>query len=110
MQNICADGTLDGYRSKEQSSIAKSFNNARMKENLQIFDWQLTENELLLIRDQIPQHRGFIGHSFVNPKGLYESLDKLWDGDAWNFPFLLDFVFESVHMSCKLEEYWDGYA
>ena len=82
MQNICAGGTLDGYRSKEQSPIAKSFKKERMKENLQIFDWQLTKDELLLIRDQIPQHRGCLGHSFVNPNGLYESLDKLWDGDA----------------------------
>ncbi|PWA34040.1 aldo/keto reductase/potassium channel subunit beta [Artemisia annua] len=34
----------------------KSFNTERMKENLEIFDWYLTREELSKI-DQIPQHR-----------------------------------------------------
>ena len=64
------------------SVIAKSFNNKRMKENLQIFEWKLREEDLEKIKKITPQKRGFSGEIFVFPDGPYKSLDELWDGDA----------------------------
>ncbi|KAL5142804.1 Methylecgonone reductase [Glycine soja] len=40
--------------------IVKSFNSERMKENLKLFDWELSETDSEKIK-QIPQHRGFSG-------------------------------------------------
>lgn len=56
----------------------KSFNKERMKENLEIFDWELSEEELLKI-SQIPQCKGYSGESFISPSGPYKSLQELWD-------------------------------
>ncbi|KAI3454353.1 hypothetical protein Pfo_011016 [Paulownia fortunei] len=52
------------------SSIVKSFSKERMKENLQIFDWELTDEEVW-----------FRGERFVSPEGQYKSLEELWDGE-----------------------------
>lgn len=52
-----------------------------MKENLQIFDWELNDDELTKI-ENIPQRRGFSGHWFVHPNGPYKSVEELWDDDA----------------------------
>ncbi|XP_059647621.1 methylecgonone reductase-like [Cornus florida] len=61
--------------------IVKSFNHERMKENLQIFDWKLTQNDVFQIQ-QIPQRRGFSGEVFVHSEGPYKTLDDFWDDDA----------------------------
>ncbi|KAJ9674295.1 hypothetical protein PVL29_023694 [Vitis rotundifolia] len=63
------------------SIVVKSFNKERMKENLQIFDWELSDDELAKI-EQIPQRRGFSGQMFVHHDGLYKSSEELWDDDA----------------------------
>ncbi|KAF8389654.1 hypothetical protein HHK36_024173 [Tetracentron sinense] len=63
------------------SLIVKSFNKERMKENLQIFDWGLSEEELAMV-NQIPQGRGYSGELFVSPYGSYKSVDELWDGET----------------------------
>ncbi|CAM8907931.1 hypothetical protein QQ045_011561 [Rhodiola kirilowii] len=47
------------------SVIPKSFNKERMRNNIEIFDWSLTEEELHKI-DQIPQHKCVL---FVNNLG-----------------------------------------
>nr|GLL32054.1 methylecgonone reductase-like [Ipomoea trifida] len=60
--------------------IVKSFNNERMKQNLQIFNWKLEEDEIAKIQ-QIPQRRGFKGAEFVHSNGPYKSVEELWDGD-----------------------------
>eukprot|EP00262_Sarcandra_glabra_P007474 TRINITY_DN202_c1_g1_i2.p1 TRINITY_DN202_c1_g1~~TRINITY_DN202_c1_g1_i2.p1 ORF type:complete len:242 (+),score=45.79 TRINITY_DN202_c1_g1_i2:175-900(+) len=62
------------------SALVKSFNSVRMKENLMIFDWVLTEEESHLI-SQIPQRKGFAGEMFVSPDGQYKSVEHLWDGE-----------------------------
>ncbi|KAL3512470.1 hypothetical protein ACH5RR_025187 [Cinchona calisaya] len=62
------------------SLIVKSFNKERMKQNIQIFDWELTEEEMDRIL-QIPQSRGFGGDMFIHPTGPYKSVEELWDGD-----------------------------
>ncbi|RWR75130.1 methylecgonone reductase-like protein [Cinnamomum micranthum f. kanehirae] len=63
------------------SVIVKSFNKERMKENLEIFDWELSEEELQQI-SQIPKHRGFSGELFISPNGPYKTLQELWDEDS----------------------------
>ncbi|XP_042501617.1 protein REDOX 2-like [Macadamia integrifolia] len=63
------------------SPIVKSFNMERMKENLQIFDWELTQEELDEI-SPIPQKKGFAGETFVSPNGPYKSLEELWDEEV----------------------------
>ncbi|KAF8014544.1 hypothetical protein BT93_H0381 [Corymbia citriodora subsp. variegata] len=61
--------------------IVKSFNKERMKENLQILDWGLSQEDLDKIKLQIPQKRGFPGDFFISEDGPYKSLDELWDED-----------------------------
>ncbi|XP_042488548.1 protein REDOX 2-like [Macadamia integrifolia] len=63
------------------SPIVKSFSKERMKENLQIFDWELTQEEVDKI-SQIPQKRGFSGEMFLSPNGPYKSLEELWDEEV----------------------------
>ncbi|KAJ1701511.1 hypothetical protein LUZ63_001290 [Rhynchospora breviuscula] len=60
--------------------IVKSFNKERMKENLQIFDWKLTKEEVKLIA-KIPQQRRYQGNEFMSPSGPYKTIDELWDGE-----------------------------
>lgn len=62
------------------SVITKSFNKQRMEENLDIFDWELTPEELHKI-DQIPQYRGSRGETFVSANGPYKTLEEMWDGE-----------------------------
>ncbi|KAF8407547.1 hypothetical protein HHK36_006681 [Tetracentron sinense] len=63
------------------SVVVKSFNKGRMKENIQIFGWELSGEELNKI-SQILQQRVFPAEElFVSAKGPYKSLDELWDGE-----------------------------
>ncbi|XP_077236226.1 7-acetyl-epi-neemfruitin B aldo-keto reductase-like [Tasmannia lanceolata] len=62
------------------SLLPKSFNKERMKENLEIFDWPLSEEELQKI-SLLPQQRLSRAETFVTPKGQYKSLEDLWDGE-----------------------------
>ncbi|KAF8407534.1 hypothetical protein HHK36_006668 [Tetracentron sinense] len=62
------------------SVVVKSFNKGRMKENLQIFGWELSGEEMNKI-SQILQQRRFPGEQFVSANGPYKSLDELWDGE-----------------------------
>ncbi|KZV40299.1 methylecgonone reductase [Dorcoceras hygrometricum] len=61
--------------------LVKSFNTERMRQNLQIFDWDLTDEETCKI-GKIPQAKGFTGHSFIFPNGQYRSVEELWDGEV----------------------------
>ncbi|KAG8074194.1 hypothetical protein GUJ93_ZPchr0006g43480 [Zizania palustris] len=61
--------------------IVKSFDEARMRENLDIVDgWELTEEERRRIAG-IPQQKINRGLRFVSEHGPYKSLDELWDGE-----------------------------
>lgn len=60
--------------------IVKSFNSERMKQNLQIFDWELSEIHLEKIK-QIPQRRAARAEEFVSENGPYKTLEDLWDGE-----------------------------
>ncbi|KAL6193273.1 hypothetical protein ACLB2K_034357 [Fragaria x ananassa] len=58
----------------------KSYNKERLKLNVQVFDWELTEEDLDKI-SQIPQHRMMQREEFVSANGPYKSLEELWDGE-----------------------------
>nr|CAD1822395.1 unnamed protein product [Ananas comosus var. bracteatus] len=61
--------------------LVKSFNPERLKENLDILDWELSEEERQRI-SEIPQRKGFPGLEFISPHhGPYKSLEELWDGE-----------------------------
>nr|URS65385.1 rhazimal reductase [Alstonia scholaris] len=62
------------------SFIMRTFNKDRMFENVQIFDWELTKEELDKIQ-KIPQRRGTLGEDFIHPEGPIKSVEDLWDGD-----------------------------
>ncbi|RRT66666.1 hypothetical protein B296_00022994 [Ensete ventricosum] len=60
--------------------LAKSFNEKRMLENLDILDWELNEEEKRKI-SEIPQRKGCQGLEFVSDDGPYKSVEELWDGE-----------------------------
>ncbi|KAG8064102.1 hypothetical protein GUJ93_ZPchr0004g40204 [Zizania palustris] len=60
--------------------VARSFNVDRMKHNMEIFDWELTDGDKDMIA-AIPQRRACRGEYFVSPDGPYNSLHDLWDGE-----------------------------
>ncbi|CAL0322295.1 unnamed protein product [Lupinus luteus] len=62
------------------SAIVKSFNKERMKQNLQIFDWELKQEESDKI-SHIPQCRLYKAEMFVCENGPIKSLEELWDSD-----------------------------
>ncbi|KAL5826848.1 hypothetical protein ACOSQ3_018687 [Xanthoceras sorbifolium] len=61
------------------TAVVKSFNRKRMKENLEIFDWALTDEDYEKI-NQIPQHRLF-NDDFVFPHGAFKNVEELWDDE-----------------------------
>uniref|UniRef100_A0A5B7ASE4 Putative galacturonic acid reductase n=1 Tax=Davidia involucrata TaxID=16924 RepID=A0A5B7ASE4_DAVIN len=56
------------------SLVTKSFNKERMRQNLQIFDWSLTEEELKKI-SQLPQRKCVLFADFLGPHDLVLELD-----------------------------------
>jgi 3''-deamino-3''-oxonicotianamine reductase len=60
--------------------VVKSFDEARMKENLDVVDWELTEEERRRIAN-IPQRKINQGRRYITQHGQYKSLDQLWDGE-----------------------------
>nr|CAB3496547.1 unnamed protein product [Digitaria exilis] len=60
--------------------IVKSFDESRMKENLDIVGWELTEEERQRI-SKIPQRKINQGRRYVSEHGPYKSLEELWDGE-----------------------------
>ncbi|KAK8655398.1 hypothetical protein V6N13_107977 [Hibiscus sabdariffa] len=61
--------------------IVKSFNGERMKQNLEIFDWSLSEEELKRI-DQLPQGRGCTGEFLLDEHGTFKTVEEFWDGEV----------------------------
>ncbi|KAK9103140.1 hypothetical protein Sjap_020394 [Stephania japonica] len=60
------------------SLITKSFNKRRLEENLDIFDWKLTNEELQKIA-LISQTRIGTFSEFVFPGSPYKTVEELWD-------------------------------
>ncbi len=62
--------------------VPKSFNKSHMSENLEIFDWELTDEDRQKI-STIPQARGSCGEFMVNEAtGPYRTLQELWDDEG----------------------------
>ncbi|TVU31415.1 hypothetical protein EJB05_23099, partial [Eragrostis curvula] len=59
--------------------IVKSFNERRMRENLDIFDWELADEDRCKIND-LPESRGTYDF-FVHESGPYKTVDEFWDGE-----------------------------
>ncbi|XP_052299651.1 NADPH-dependent aldo-keto reductase, chloroplastic-like isoform X1 [Citrus sinensis] len=63
------------------SVLPKSANEARLKENFDIFDWCIPE-DLLAKFPEIEQERLVKGAGFVHENfGIYRTLEELWDGE-----------------------------
>ena len=60
--------------------VVKSFNKQRMKENLEIFNWELSYEESNKICE-IPQSRGCLGEDYISINGPIKSMEELWDGE-----------------------------
>ncbi|KAL6838331.1 hypothetical protein ACP4OV_031835 [Aristida adscensionis] len=58
------------------TSIVKSYNKERLKQNLEIFDWELTNEDLLKI-SQIPQNKVTTGTYLFSQEGEFKSIDLL---------------------------------
>lgn len=59
--------------------IVKSFNEQRMRENLDIFSWELSDNDRHRI-SALPESRGTYNF-FVHESGPYKTADEFWDGE-----------------------------
>ncbi|KAF6163671.1 hypothetical protein GIB67_036131 [Kingdonia uniflora] len=58
--------------------LVKSFNEGRMQENKEIFDWALSEEDTKKI-SQLPQSKATRG--FISDKGPFKSEEEFWDGE-----------------------------
>jgi len=59
--------------------ITKSFNESRTRENLDIFGWELTDDDHRKI-SELPESRG--NYNFlVHESGPYKTVEELWDGE-----------------------------
>ncbi|RRT77668.1 hypothetical protein B296_00000849 [Ensete ventricosum] len=63
------------------SIVVKSFNKERLKENMEIFDWNLKEEDKERL-SLVPQKRLILVHPFISPNGFYKSHADFWDGDV----------------------------
>ncbi|QHO43381.1 Bifunctional protein STORR [Arachis hypogaea] len=57
------------------SAIVKSFKKKRMRENLDIFEWELSQEESDKI-SKIPQSRLYKAEFYVSENGVYKSLEE----------------------------------
>ncbi|MBA0766002.1 hypothetical protein Gotri_015094 [Gossypium trilobum] len=60
--------------------LVKSFNKDRMKSNLEIFNWSLSQEDVKKIND-IPQSRLCSGQDYISKYGPFNTTQELWDGE-----------------------------
>ena len=60
--------------------VTKSHNKERLKQNLEIFEWGLSEEESMKIA-ALPQRRAGLGHMFISDTGPFKSVEDIWDGE-----------------------------
>nr|ACM44064.1 NADPH-dependent codeinone reductase-like protein [Papaver bracteatum] len=58
--------------------VVKSFNEERMKENLKIFDWELSAEDMEKI-SEIPQCRTSSADFLLSPTGPFKTEEEFWD-------------------------------
>lgn len=61
--------------------VVKSFNEERMKQNLDIFSWELSAEDHEKIR-RIPQSRVCRGLDYTSRFGPCKTIEELWDGES----------------------------
>ncbi|KAE8037834.1 hypothetical protein FH972_010389 [Carpinus fangiana] len=59
--------------------MMKSYNKERLKENLQIFDWELSKDDSKKI-SEIKRHWMMLKEELISAHGPYKSIEELWDG------------------------------
>ncbi|XP_051131962.1 aldo-keto reductase family 4 member C10-like [Andrographis paniculata] len=63
------------------SVLPKSTNESRIKENLDVFGWNIPQDSFVNFSD-IQQERLFKGNAFIHPTlGQYKDFEELWDGE-----------------------------
>ena len=64
------------------SFLVKSYDKNRIKENIDIFDWKLSPEELKKI-SEIPQQKACHARAinFIHEKGPFKSEEEFWDGE-----------------------------
>ncbi|XP_020267243.1 aldo-keto reductase family 4 member C9-like [Asparagus officinalis] len=62
------------------SVLPKSTSEARIKENLDLFDWSIPD-DLLAKFSEIEQVRLLRGNFAIHPESVYKSAEELWDGE-----------------------------
>ncbi|GAY67421.1 hypothetical protein CUMW_256340 [Citrus unshiu] len=72
--------TLKWFYQQRVSVIVKSFNKERMEQNLDIFDWELSGEELQKI-EQILQYRGSRAEAYLSENGPFRTVEEIWDGE-----------------------------
>jgi diketogulonate reductase-like aldo/keto reductase len=60
--------------------VMKSYKKERLKENLQIVDWELSEDYSKKI-SEIKQHRMMLKEELISARGPYKSIEEIWDGE-----------------------------
>ncbi|XP_016546784.2 LOW QUALITY PROTEIN: non-functional NADPH-dependent codeinone reductase 2-like [Capsicum annuum] len=58
--------------------VVKIYNKERMKQNLEIFDWSLSDDDCRKI-SKIPQSRACLGKDYTSHYGPYKTIEELWD-------------------------------
>ncbi|KAL6619122.1 hypothetical protein ACP70R_034261 [Stipagrostis hirtigluma subsp. patula] len=62
------------------SVLPKSTNEERIKANLDVFDWSIPD-DLFAKLSEIEQEKLIRAGFFVDPEGVFKSLEELWDGE-----------------------------
>ncbi|KAL8106275.1 hypothetical protein AgCh_029894 [Apium graveolens] len=60
--------------------VMRSFNKDRLKQNLEIFGWELSDEESQKITE-MPQSRACFAKMFISETGVIKSVEELWDGE-----------------------------
>ncbi|XP_022775565.1 non-functional NADPH-dependent codeinone reductase 2-like [Durio zibethinus] len=63
------------------SVLVKSFNEDRMKSNLEIFNWSLRQDEVKKKINEIPQSRICSGEDYISKYGPFKTTEDLWNGE-----------------------------
>ena len=61
------------------SAVPKSVTPERIEANFDVFEWELSDDEMAALGSIEPQERMLHGKFWIRPDGPYTSLEALWD-------------------------------